>query len=85
MIELEAIYPMGAKVVSDELLKKGVKKPRVPRWKLIDINHVLHDLESIFNLKHEMENGMTKSVIVELDEAKFKRLMSEYHNNFTTK
>ena len=104
-----------------------VERPRIPKWDLGEINHLMHKMDPVFSLKYEEIKGLlpegkdslyrlsqalfmnlnlkmsdmydtfiqkllielylnyTKTVIAQLDEDKFKRLMGEYQNSMSSR
>lgn len=128
MIELSKIYPMAVRDLTEQFKQNfKVERPRIPKWDLGEINHLMHKMDPVFSLKYEEIKGLlpegkdslyrlsqalfmnlnlkmsdmydtfiqkllielylnyTKTVIAQLDEDKFKRLMGEYQNSMSSR
>lgn len=81
LTDLTYIYKDGVRKTKKYFMDKSdpYTAQMVPTWGMCDINDEIHKMESIFTVSHNtIVDGITKSVIITLDENKFTTLMAEY-------
>ena len=81
LTDLTHVYKDGVSKTKKHFMSKGDSHTAkmIPTWGMCDINDEIHKMETIFTVRHEtIVDGITKSVIINLDESKFTTLMAEY-------
>ena len=81
LTDLTHTYKDGVNATRKYFMAKGDSHTAkmIPTWGMCDINDEIHKMETIFTVRHEtIVDGITKSVIINLDESKFTTLMAEY-------
>lgn len=59
MIELSKIYPMAVRDLTEQFKQNfKVERPRIPKWDLGEINHLMHKMDPVFSLKYEEIKGL---------------------------
>lgn len=80
MGQLARIYKNAIKEIIDKTYYK-----KAPHWDLCALNDEIHQLSPVFPVRYETVQGITKSVIVEIEEQKFCQLMAEFQNMCNSK
>ena len=81
MTDLTYVYKDGVRETKKRFIARSdpYTANMIPTWGMCDINDEIHKMERIFTVQHNtMVDGITKSVVVKLDESKFCTLMAEY-------
>ena len=78
MIELSKIYPMAVRDLTEQFKQNfRVERPRIPKWDLGEINHLMHKMDPVFSLKYEEIKGSLpegKDSLYRLSQALFMKL-----------